>query len=51
MTTENVQLSTWLPPDEAAAVRDIAKAHRRSVSQMIREAVVALIAKEAATDR
>ncbi len=46
MTTENTQLSTWLPPDEAAALRQIAKAHRRSVSQMLREGVLLLIERE-----
>ena len=43
MATENEQLSTWLPPDEAAALRELAKKERRSVSQMIREAVLALL--------
>ena len=46
MTTENEQLSTWLPQDEALALRELAKRERRSVSQMIRLAIIALISKE-----
>lgn len=36
MATENEQLSTWLPPDEAQALRMLATAAHRSVSLMIR---------------
>ena len=48
MATENEQLSTWLPPDEAQALRELAKRERRSVSQMIRLAVLALLEAEQA---
>ncbi len=41
MAEQNEQLSTWLPRDEAEALRDLARRHQRSVSQMIRIAVIA----------
>ncbi len=46
MATENEQLSTWLPPAEAQALRALAKREQRSVSQMIRLAVLARLALE-----
>jgi len=35
VATENVQLSTWLPPEDAEAIRELARREHRSVSQMI----------------
>jgi len=40
MATENKQLSTWMPPNEAEAVRALANREHRTVSQVLRLAAL-----------